>query len=453
MNRRRTHLRFAPMGLLMLATLPTWPQAAWARPVGLGSVSRLSRPDIPAANFSTAAVAIDDGRAVLCPALRFGGSGSCLIFQRASADPGSWSFVKEVLNPQPVAWDEFGSATDLRGETAIVGLPGSDAGGLNAGAMSMHERNMGGTDSWGVARTLYAPDALPEHVFSWDVAISGDTVVVGAPTINMADFGFGSAYVFERNQGGIDAWGLVKTLSASDSPIFANFGFSVAILEDRIVAGAPGVESDAGAAYVFERDFGGADNWGEVAKLTASDGLSGDRFGSSVALGPDTLAVGAPRRDEAGLNTGAVYLFASVPWLEQQKFIGSVQDGLGTALAFGDGLLAAGAPGNLGPELRAGTVALFAKPSASSNWSWVMSLHAPGASELDGFGTSVDMDANELIVGAPIQGAAYVFDIVGSVPQVPALGAIGLTIMGVLVAGWGMLRVRRRTSERSRHGA
>lgn len=143
MNRRRTHFRFAPMGLLMLAALPTWPSAAWARPVGLGGVSRLSRPDIPAANFSTAAVAIDDGRAVLCPALRFGGSGSCLIFERTAADPGSWSFVKEVLNPQPVAWDEFGSATDLRGEAAIVGLPGSDVGGLNAGAMSMHERTAG----------------------------------------------------------------------------------------------------------------------------------------------------------------------------------------------------------------------------------------------------------------------------------------------------------------------
>ena len=82
-----------------------------------------------------------------------------------------------------------------------------------------------------------------------------------------------------------------------------------------------------------------------------------------------------------------------------------------------------------------------------------MSLHAPGSSEFDGFGTSVDMDTNELIVGAPIQGAAYVFDIVGSVPQVPALGATGLTILGVLLAGWGMLCVRRRTSERCRHGA
>ena len=153
----------------------------------------------------------------MCPSLRSGGVGSCLVFERPSGSSAGWSFVTEILNSQPSAWDEFGSAADLAGDTAIAGVPGGDAAAFNAGGVAIHDRQAGGEDQWGFQRNLYASDPAAEHVFGWSIALSGDTLVVGAPTIAGADSGIGSAYVFERNAGGPDAWGLVRRLTASDS--------------------------------------------------------------------------------------------------------------------------------------------------------------------------------------------------------------------------------------------
>lgn len=67
---------------------------------------------------------------------------------------------------------------------------------------------------------------------------------------------------------------------------------------------------DASAAYVFERDYGGVDAWGQVAKLTGSDTSGSDSFGHSVGIEGDTALVGAPNEDERGDNAAAVYIFA-----------------------------------------------------------------------------------------------------------------------------------------------
>ncbi len=65
----------------------------------------------------------------------------------------------------------------------------------------------------------------------------------------------------------------------------------------------------AGAAYVFQRNQGGADNWGEVKKLTASDAQAVDAFGYGVAVSGETTVVGAPGEDAGGTDAGAAYVF------------------------------------------------------------------------------------------------------------------------------------------------
>ena len=81
------------------------------------------------------------------------------------------------------------------------------------------------------------------------------------------------------------------------------FGTSVAISGDTVLVGASGavtLAGSSGAAYVFERDRGGAGAWGEAAKLTAGDAAALDSFGSSVAVSGDTALVGAYQNDDAG---------------------------------------------------------------------------------------------------------------------------------------------------------
>ena len=104
----------------------------------------------------------------------------------------------------------------------------------------------------------------------------------------------------------------VKKLTASDAQAGDQFGISVALSGDTAVVGANGEDAggtNAGAAYVLQRDQGGADNWGQVTKLTASDAQANDFFGISVALSGDTAVVGANEEDAGGSGAGAAYVF------------------------------------------------------------------------------------------------------------------------------------------------
>ena len=92
--------------------------------------------------------------------------------------------------------------------------------------------------------------------------------------------------------------------SADDS-----FGYAVSCSVDRMLVGAHGAAAGNGAAYLFERNVGGSNKWGEVTILTASDGASGDWFGSAVSISGDRAAVGASRNDDDGNDSGSVYIF------------------------------------------------------------------------------------------------------------------------------------------------
>lgn len=130
-----------------------------------------------------------------------------------------------------------------------------------------------------------------------DVALHGDMLVVGA--FGDDDFGSqsGAAYIFERNFGGPGNWGESKKLTASDGSNADGFGQWVRISGDTLAVGAVGDDdnrTDSGSAYIFERNLGGTDNWGQFKKLSASDGAASDRFGASPVIQNDTVIVGSP---------------------------------------------------------------------------------------------------------------------------------------------------------------
>jgi hypothetical protein len=155
---------------------------------------------------------------------------------------------------------------------------------------------------------LTASDAEAKDVFGVSVSVDGDTVLVGASGEDPA----GAAYVFERNHGGTNAWGEVAKLIASDGDRGDGFGFSVSVDGDTALVGAWGDDERgerAGAAYVYERNHGGTNAWGQVRKLTASDGERDDGLGWSVSVDGDTVVVGAWKEDERADNAGAAYIF------------------------------------------------------------------------------------------------------------------------------------------------
>jgi hypothetical protein len=99
---------------------------------------------------------------------------------------------------------------------------------------------------------------------------------------------------------------------AHDAAAGDQFGIAVSLSGETIVIGAP-FDDDAGpasgSAYVFQREVGGGDGWGQVKKLTADDAAEGDRFGYTVAISGNTVVVGAPADDDAGSESGGAYVF------------------------------------------------------------------------------------------------------------------------------------------------
>lgn len=98
----------------------------------------------------------------------------------------------------------------------------------------------------------------------------------------------------------------MKKIVASDRRGNDYFGTSLALTADTLAVGSPGHDYGRGAAYVFQQHEGGADAWGEVRQITASDGEESDGFGRSVTLEGDLLVVGA--FGTGGSTSGSVYL-------------------------------------------------------------------------------------------------------------------------------------------------
>ena len=240
-------------------------------------------------------------------------SGSAYVFSRNLGGADNWGQVAKLTASDAAASDFFGISVSVDGDTAVIGAYRNDDAGLNSGSAYVFSRNQGGADNWGQVVKLTASDAAAGDIFGYSVSVDGDTAVIGAVYAN-DDGGLssGSAYVFSRHQGGADNWGQVSKLTADDAARGDSFGNSVSVDGDTAVIGAV-ADRDAGrlsgSAYVFSRNQGGADNWGQVTKLTASDAAEEDRFGKSVSVDGDTAVIGAYLDGNADSDGGSAYIF------------------------------------------------------------------------------------------------------------------------------------------------
>ncbi len=345
-----------------------------------------------------------------------------------SAEAALLDEVKKLLASDAQGGDQLGISVGVSGDTAVVGAHWEDAGGGDAGAAYVFQRGHGGADNWGEVKKLTASDAQTGDWFGISVAVSGDTIVVGAWREDAGGTDVGAAYVFGRDQGGTDNWGQVKKLTASDAQAGDNFGISVAVDGDTAVVGAwleDAGGTDAGAAYVFGRDQGGTDNWGQVKKLTASDAEAGDNFGWSVAVDGDTIVVGAFLEDAGGTDAGAAYVFGrdeggAGNWGQVKKLTASdaqAGDEFGRSVAVSGDTAVVGAIFQDAGGSDAGAVYLFGRDEGGAgNWGEVKKLTASDAQANDQFGVSVAVSGDTAVVGAHHEdaggsnaGAAYVF--------------------------------------------
>ena len=248
--------------------------------------------------------------------------------------------------------------------------------------------------------TLTASDPKSGSYFGFSVAVSGNTAVVGAlfATTPAGQFA-GAAYVYVRSGA---TWVEQAKLTASDGLASYPFGGSVAVDGDTVVVGASGSAGEGGppgAAYVFVRS---GTTWTEQAKLTAADGASGDFFGSSVAVSGNTVLVGAAGDDAAAwIDVGSAYTFirSGVTWTQQAKLTPTdaiEEDRVGVAVALsGDTALIGSYGGGA-----AGAGAAYAFLRSGTTWSQQAKLTAQVPQSLDLFGASLALNGNTAVIGA-----------------------------------------------------
>jgi hypothetical protein len=283
----------------------------------------------------------------------------------------------------------------------------------------------------------------------YTLALSGDTLVVGAPYEDSPATGIGggegdgaadsgAVYVFRRSG---DGWRQEAYLKASNTGANDNFGQNVDISGDVVVVGAPGEDgaargvngpsdegaSASGAAYVFRRSDG---DWKQEAYLKASNTGAGDNLGWSVAVDGDTVAVGARAEDSGSRgiggvqdddsvsDAGAVYVFraAGNTW-EQEEYLKAsnpgLEDNFGRSLALSGDTLAVGARfedsstrGVNGEQeddqaVNSGAVYVFRRSGAI--WDQEAYLKASNTGFEDNFGLSLALRGDTLAVGAPFE--------------------------------------------------
>lgn len=310
------------------------------------------------------------------------------------------------LTPRDAEVDaRFGSAVAIDGDVAVVGADDAEVEGVEGAGAAYVFRYTGGF--WTQEQKLTAADWAESDEFGTAIAISGDTVLIGARRDDDQGDNSGSAYVFEHD--GVK-WVQVQKLLASDGMQDYFFAGSIALDDDRAVIGASQADANepsGGAAYVFRYD---GNAWVEEQKLTAPDGAINDKFGRSVAIDGATILVGADRRDEGGRsNTGAAYLFRrnATHWVFAQKLLASDdsnQFGFDVSLSGDDALI-----GRLQTNLETHA---YAFRFDGRQWSEEQQVLPTYGTSYD-YAWSVAMESDLAVVAAPGEygerGAAYVF--------------------------------------------
>ncbi|UCD74904.1 MAG: FG-GAP repeat protein [Phycisphaerales bacterium] len=309
--------------------------------------------------------------------------------------------------------EQFGCSVSISGDVAIIGALGNDDHGEGAGAAYIF-RYTGSFWEWDAS--LSASDGMPTDKFGAEVAIDGDVAVVGA-YLDDNDNGTnaGSAYVFNWN--GQD-WVEEAQLLASDGFSSHFFGAGVAVSGNTVVVGAhraPG-NNGSGNAYVFRRV---GSQWIEQARLVPSDGAMYDEFGLDVAIDGNVVVVGAAEHDFGVDDTGAAYVFRydGSDWVEEAALHApdpKLEDYFGTSVAIESDVIVIGSlrDDHLAPD--AGAAFLFRHDNAT--WALETTLVASDGAEYDRFAADLALEDGYLLAGSAYYydaGCAYLIDLDG----------------------------------------
>lgn len=384
--------------------------------------------------------------------------GTAYIFVR---NGNEWTEQDKLTASDPDRYGNFGCSVSINGDYAIVGAYcDNNEAGRRAGSAYIFVRD---GEEWNEQSKLIASDAKTEDRFGLTVSISGDYAVVGTMWED-------KVYVFHKN---VEEWSEVAILTANDFGVFV-YGHALSIDNEYAIIGAGG-PGYSGSAYVYnmneitpfdqkkgtpedgaENDmFGhsvahfldmtvigafGDDDFGvnsgsayifdsgiyrfPQGKLTADDAAEGDEFGVSVSTVSENIIIGAWGDDDAGQNSGSVYIFERFDdegyyniFHERAKLTasdGAAEDRLGNSVFIIDNCAIIGAYGDDDDGENSGSAYIFIQEG--DEWNEHAKLTSEDAAEGDRFGCSTVLNGDYAIIGAyqddddgENSGSAYIF--------------------------------------------
>jgi hypothetical protein len=261
-------------------------------------------------------------------------AGAVYVFYKNIGGENNWGFVQKITPPDRDSLDKFGFSVSLSGDYLFVGAPNQkndDTGNnpfLDAGAVYIFAKDEGGSNNWGMVKKITPQDRNIEDRFGWSLDFDGNTAVVGAPYKD--DHGTttdnsGKIYLISQNNTSGE-WEITKTISNPAPDKDEQFGRVVSVNDNRLCVSSPyepydengeNEMSNAGAVYLYNKNEGGSNNWGFTKKLTASDrgedayfGSDIDQYGDYVLIGSSGANVTIPFLNITYFGTGAAYLFS-----------------------------------------------------------------------------------------------------------------------------------------------
>jgi hypothetical protein len=314
---------------------------------------------------------------------------------RAKAVLADINESEQLLASNPADMDHFGYSVAIDGNTAVVGAFEKDGANPDVGAVYVFQRS---GNEWPLQAQLTTPTTVQDARFGRAVAISGDTIAVGAPFDDHAQATSGAVYIFTRSG---TVWTQRAKLGA-DATSGDRFGWSVALEGSTLAVGAPTDETtgaaNAGALFVFT---GSGATWTQQgAALAASTPEESDLLGSSIAISGDVLVAGAEGEDQTNVDSGAAYVFtrSAGVWTERARLRAAApgeNNLFGHSVAVDGGTLVVGEPGRVS---NTGGAHVFVGSGAS--WSLQQFLTPADAAEGDAFGHAVALRGDLALVGA-----------------------------------------------------
>jgi len=322
--------------------------------------------------------------------------GEAYVFVKPATGWANMTQTAILTASDGAAWSEFGTSVGISGNTIVVGSYGS--GASNAAAYVFVEPPTGWAGMTETAELTATRGILPV------VGISGDVVVAWDPSNDGVE-------VFVEPAAGWTNMSPTAELTSSDgNPI----GNSVTISGNTIVASAPaatvGSNPYQGALYLFVRPATGWANMTQTAILSASDGESEDYLGASsngVSISGNTVLAGAPQHAVNGnFWQGAAYLFVrpSGGWTNMTETAEFTAPDGGPVNLFGwsvftsPGVAIVGAYWGGGDYQ--GAAYVYVKPAGGWATTSQSTIELVGPGFASGFGASVGMSGNILVVGA-----------------------------------------------------